>query len=372
MAILVLSQPEAVFPAFSRARLVLAPTGEETEAVLTVTALGFSYSSTFTREFFLENEDVGPVATFDLGEIARQLFFDGLDEINEAENSAQGYTAAYVDCRLGVRFSVAVTGGPTSTFLAVNAAAMPGGSALVWGGYVGWAMPHKILTSMPALLFYSGFTDTSFVQCLIPASASGANAVFAVISGGATFFTYSAIGDGAGKVVAVKIPSASNDFPITLDDDGLFVLVLDPDLMGLYLDIERRCIPDAPFYIRWINRLGGRDHWMFGRRSVLQEQTDDEVSYEPFYDLNEQAGQGQSVISLSAERVVTVGDEGVETAYFTPLKDVITSPLVEYYDDEVDKWLTVRVKDGRTTFNREDNLHGIELNLILPTKDLQF
>lgn len=370
MAILVLSQPEAVFPAFSRARLALTPTGEETEVTLTVTAFDFSHVSSFTREFFLENDDIGPEATFDLGEIARQLFFDGLDEINEAENSAQGCTAAYVDCRLGVRFSVAVTGGPTSTFLAVNAAAMPGGSALVWEGYVGGGIPYKILTSMPALLFYSGFTDTSFVQCLIPASASGANAIFAVISGGTTFFTSSALGDGAGKVVAVKIPSANGDFPITLDDDGLFVL--DPDLTGLYLDIEMRCLPDAPFYIRWINRLGGRDHWMFGRRSVLQEQTDDEVFYEPFYDLNERAGQGQHVISLSSERVVTVGDEGIETSYFTPLKDVITSPLVEYYDDEVGKWLTVRVKDGRTTFNREDNLHGIELKLILPARDLQF
>ncbi len=368
MAILVLSQPEAVFPAFSRARLVLAPTGEETEVTLTVTALDFSHSSTFTREFFLENEDVGPVATFDLGEIARQLLFDGLTEVNAGDNGASS-TESYIDHRLGVRFTVSVAGGPVATFLAANAAVMPGASALAWGGSVGDPIPWYILSAMPALLFYPGFTDKSYLSVLSPAGTAGAGAIFATISGGVTDYVPTLFGNGSGRVVSIAIPTAA-EFSLSPENSCLFVL--DPDLTGLFMEIEMRCVPSAPFYVRWINRLGGRDHWMFGRRSVLQEQTDDEVSYEPFYDLNEQAGQGQSVISLSAERVVTVGDEGVETAYFTHLKEVITSPLVEYYDAEVGKWLTVRVKDGRTTFNREDNIHGIELNLILPAKDLQF
>lgn len=369
---IVISQPEAVFPAFSRARLVLSPTSEETEVVLTIATFNPFYEVAFKREFFLENEDIGPVAVFDLGEIARQFLFDRMDEINAEANSEQGYTAAFIDRRLSVKFSVSLPDGPSLTFLAVNAAAAPGGSTLVWGGYVGYALQYQILTSMPSLLFYSGFTDKSSMYCYVPTLEPGARALFGVINGGATMFTTTSdIGEGAGQVVAIRVPSPSNDFPIS-QHGGVFALVSGSDFTGQHRNIEWRCLPDAPFYIRWINRLGGRDHWMFGRRSVLQEQTDDEVFYEPFYDLSEQAGQGQSVISLSAERVVTVGDEGIETSYFTPLKDVITSPLVEYYDDEVGKWLTVRVKDGRTTLNREDSLHGIELKLILPTKDLQF
>lgn len=369
MAILVLSQPEAVFPAFSRARLVLTSTGEETEAVLTVTALDFSHSSAFTREFFLENEDVGPVATFDLGEIARQLLFDGLTEVNAGDNLLG---KAFIDHRLGVRFTASVTDGPSATFIAVNAAAKPGGTTLLWGGYVGTSwVGAAVVSSMPKLLFYPGYTDKSMVSvCLFPDTEG---TIVSIITGGSLADVIFASEVKAG-IVSVELPTFSS----LLTADGGVIEVYsyndDPEVPTVTTRyyLERRCVPNAPFYVRWINRLGGRDHWMFGRRSVLQEQTDDEVSYEPFYDRSEQAGQGQSVISLSAERVVTVGDEGVETAYFTHLKEVITSPLVEYYDAEVGKWLTVRVKDGRTTFNREDNLHGIELNLILPTKDLQF
>lgn len=367
---IVISQPEAVFPAFSRARLVLNPTSEETEVVLTIATFSPFYEVAFKREFFLENEDIGPVAVFDLGEIARQFLFDRMDEINAETNSEQGYTAAFIDRRLSAKFSVSLPDGPSLTFLAVNAAAAPGGSTLVWGGHVGYALQYQILTSMPSLLFYSGFTDKSFMYCYVPTLEPGARALFGVINGGVTMLTTSDIDGGVGRVVAIKIPPVSDSFP--LRPERISAFVLDPDFTGLYRDIEWRCVPQAPFYVRWINRLGGRDHWMFSRKSVLQEQIDDEVFYEPFSEWNEQAGQGQHVVSLSAERVVTVGDEGIETAYFTPLKDVITSPLVEYYDEEVGKWLTVRVKDGRTTLNREDSLHGIELKFVLPTKDLQF
>jgi len=136
--------------------------------------------------------------------------------------------------------------------------------------------------------------------------------------------------------------------------------------------MSSECLPSSPFYVRWVNRIGGREHWMFSRRQTDKTDVDNSVTYDPRIETNADLGRFPRQISLTSEHTVVVGAEGIPNAEYDVLRRITTSPLIEYYDEEITEWRVITVKSGATSKDTASPVQSIELEFALPSPALQF
>ncbi len=176
------------------------------------------------------------------------------------------------------------------------------------------------------------------------------------------------VGDGAGKVVSIEIPFATDGF---LWGYEYVDLANEAGILST-LPMSFDDIPPAPFYVRWVNHIGGREHFMFCRRQTDKTDIDDSVTFDPYIETNADLGRYPRQVSLTSERTVVVGAEGIPTAEYDVLRKITTSPLIEYYDTVSAKWIVVTVKSGATSKDTASPMQSIELEFNLPSPALQF
>lgn len=192
MAIEIISQPAAIFPAYNPAPLVLKATNSEADVEMHLVIDGVSVTR-HKREFFslaepltdnfgnpiTDNDGMpipiggDPVAVFDLGKIARNYFSNALVEINAEQNAEAFHVKAYVERQLCVQFTAEITGVSSPAFTALNAALGVGVAESELSAWYG-----KILSEMPSLKYYDGFTDKSKLSVLFGALARNRSVVF--------------------------------------------------------------------------------------------------------------------------------------------------------------------------------------------------
>ena len=44
----------------------------------------------------------------------------------------------------------------------------------------------------------------------------------------------------------------------------------------------KECVPQSPFYVRWLNRFGGLDYWMFELRQEFKRKQSSYEDFEPY------------------------------------------------------------------------------------------
>ena len=133
--------------------------------------------------------------------------------------------------------------------------------------------------------------------------------------------------------------------------------------------VSEGCVPDAPFYIRWINTMGGWDSWMFERR----EETDDveDVSSIQLHAAN--PTDTQTTVSLSASRTVTVGEGLLSKDEYRALAALPRSPRIKWYNEELQAWQTIVVAEGfSATWNSRNGFGDVEFTFALPRILTQF
>lgn len=177
----------------------------------------------------------------------------------------------------------------------------------------------------------------------------------------------SAISEGAGRIVSVPIPSEGD---INLIDRTYAVLSSTTGFRRLMLELT--CVPSSPFYVRWVNRIGGREHFMFSRRQTDKTDIDESVTYDPRIETNADLGRFPRQIGLTSTHTVTVGAEGIPNAEFDVLRRITTSPLIEYYDEGITEWRVITIKSGETAKDTASPVQSIELEFNLPSPALQF
>lgn len=102
-------------------------------------------------------------------------------------------------------------------------------------------------------------------------------------------------------------------------------------------DIETGCVPDRPFFVRWINTRGGWDYHMFERREERSEVGDISNIQRVAVDPNDT----QATVSVSAVRTVTVGEGLLDRDAYPILAALARSPRIEWYDEELGAWQAV-------------------------------
>lgn len=129
------------------------------------------------------------------------------------------------------------------------------------------------------------------------------------------------------------------------------------------------CIPDNPFYIRWINEKGGYDFWMFKSYPSDEQEIEDIINTLPYPSDQYRIWHRASAIG---RKRITVGDGLLTREEFECLKFIPRSPLVEWYDESIGKWQTVVFEDSiSVTWNSRSGLGDIEYTFTLPPIKLQ-
>ena len=115
-----------------------------------------------------------------------------------------------------------------------------------------------------------------------------------------------------------------------------------------YVDTE---VPCNPFYIRWINRKGGWDTYMFEQHKKYTQEVDRGDQYVLANSRDPYASQTRGELAPEFKNIVQAGAEQLDENDFNLLKGIALSPLVQVYNYQIGVWQRVLVDDTDLTWD---------------------
>lgn len=131
----------------------------------------------------------------------------------------------------------------------------------------------------------------------------------------------------------------------------------------IFVDTE---VPCNPFYIRWINRKGGWDTYMFEQHKKYTQEVDRGDQYVLANSRDPYASQTRGELAPEVKNIVQAGTEQLDENDFNLLKGIALSPLVQRYNYSVGTWQRVLVDDTDLTWDTKTprNTVSYEFQLI--------
>lgn len=131
----------------------------------------------------------------------------------------------------------------------------------------------------------------------------------------------------------------------------------------IFIDTE---IPCNPFYIRWINRKGGWDTYMFEQHKKYTQEVDRGDQYVLANSRGPYASQTRGELAPEFKNIVQAGAEQLDENDFNLLKGIALSPLVQRFNDSIGIWQRVLVNDTDLTWDTKTprNTVSYEFQLI--------
>lgn len=285
------------------------------------------YRSDGTMGAKLSAESFRGVTTFDVSAVVR-LWFNR--QLADSTPGAERPTAQSPDGRLFARFTVRGLGGPGTKyeFMALNAVAQIGENSDM-GPYRG-----QLLSELRRLRQYEGYPlDYSVLD--------------------ERDIEYS---DG---VIRLPIPGDGESRA-----DGYGVAVIPS------------CTPAQPFYVRWVNRLGGVEYFMFGRRQTRKASVKSVSTYGLYVPDSFGASTNRRAYALTTDNTVTVGADGVPEAEYAVLSELPFAPTIEWYAETDSaaggRWVELTVSKFDGSLDTSSRTHSIEIVFQLPNLNVQF
>ena len=116
----------------------------------------------------------------------------------------------------------------------------------------------------------------------------------------------------------------------------------------IFVDTE---VPCNPFYIRWINRKGGWDTYMFEQHKKYTQEVDRGDQYVLANARDSYTSETRGEIAPEFKNIVQAGAEQLDENDFNLLKGIALSPLVQVYDYQITTWQRVLVDDTDLTWD---------------------
>lgn len=125
-------------------------------------------------------------------------------------------------------------------------------------------------------------------------------------------------------------------------------------------------VPCNPFYIRWINRKGGWDTYMFEQHKKYTQEVDRGDQYVLANSRDPYALQTRGELAPEFKNIVQAGAEQLDENDFNLLKGIALSPLVQRFNDSTGVWQRVLVDDTDLTWDTKTprNTVSYEFQLI--------
>lgn len=131
----------------------------------------------------------------------------------------------------------------------------------------------------------------------------------------------------------------------------------------IFVDTE---VPCNPFYIRWINRKGGWETYMFEQHKKYTQEVDRGDQYVLANSRDPYATQMRGELAPEVKNIVQAGAEQLDENDFNLLKGIALSPLVQVYNYTIHVWQRILVDDTDLTWDTKTprNTVSYEFQLI--------
>lgn len=116
----------------------------------------------------------------------------------------------------------------------------------------------------------------------------------------------------------------------------------------IFVDTE---VPCNPFYIRWINRKGGWDTYMFEQHKKYTQEVDRGDQYVLANARDPHTSETRGELAPEFKNIVQAGAEQLDENDFNLLKGIALSPLVQVYNYQIRAWQRVLVDDTDLTWD---------------------
>lgn len=116
----------------------------------------------------------------------------------------------------------------------------------------------------------------------------------------------------------------------------------------IFVDTE---VPCNPFYIRWINRKGGWETYMFEQHKKYTQEVDRGDRYVLANARDPYASETRGELAPEVKNMVRAGAEQLDENDFNLLKGIALSPLVQVYNYQIGAWQRVLVDDTDLTWD---------------------
>lgn len=115
-----------------------------------------------------------------------------------------------------------------------------------------------------------------------------------------------------------------------------------------FVDTE---VPCNPFYIRWINRKGGWETYMFEQHKKYTQEVDRGDQYVLANARDPHTSETRGELAPEFKNIVQAGAEQLDENDFNLLKGIALSPLVQVYNYQIGQWQRVLVDDTDLTWD---------------------
>lgn len=136
-----------------------------------------------------------------------------------------------------------------------------------------------------------------------------------------------------------------------------------------YVDTE---VPCNPFYVRWINRKGGWDTYMFEQHKKYTQEVDRGDQYVLANSRDPYASQTRGELAPEFKNIVQAGAEQLDENDFNLLKGIALSPLVQVYNYQIGVWQRVLVDDTDLTWDTKAPRNTVSYEFQLTDEQTQW
>ena len=134
------------------------------------------------------------------------------------------------------------------------------------------------------------------------------------------------------------------------------------------IQVKEMPVPVHPFYIRWVNTLGGFDYFMFACNQKQMKTLSENDSYER-YITSGRYGM-RSNYNKAATHTIEVSTGVIDRDTLESVAELIFSPLIQVYDPDAQSWIEIQVKDGKPELMANQPTGEMLITFELPTPQM--
>lgn len=143
-------------------------------------------------------------------------------------------------------------------------------------------------------------------------------------------------------------------------------------VQGISVDFTPACAPEYPVYLRWVNKDGGYDYYMFERRNWFSKTISDIESYDVFEPDTQSARGATRVVQAARTEEVRVGAANIQREEWDWVTNILFSCRIEYWDNILGIWKRVNILDDTSAeWDSDAVVNTFELTITLPHKNIQ-
>lgn len=167
------------------------------------------------------------------------------------------------------------------------------------------------------------------------------------------------------------LQNAASDFvrtatnvPITLGDTQATVFDA--------RNVEQHELPAHPFYVRWVNRFGGWDYFMFACKQYESRSVSGQKYLNPYIGDTSAVMGDRSLLTQTLQHTIETSTGQIGRNQFEQLSRLAYSPKVQLWNAEISRWQTLLVSKADCKMGTHDVAAECEFTFELPTPIAQF